>query len=66
MEQQRVAVGLGLRDRVRPDRPAGPAHVLDDDRLPQALAQALREEAGEKVVVPPAGNGTITRMVRVG
>ena len=35
--QQRVAVGFGLQDAREPDLAGGTAHVLDDERLAEAL-----------------------------
>ena len=44
--QQRVAVGRGVRDQLGPDGAAGAALVLDDDGLPEARLQPLRNQPG--------------------
>jgi electron transfer flavoprotein alpha subunit len=48
--QQRVAVGIGLRDGVRADVAAGAAAVVDDEvvaeRLREPVADVAREDVG--------------------
>ena len=47
--QQRVAVGLGLRDRGRADHAAGSGLVDDDEALAERLGEAVRQHPAEQV-----------------
>src|SRR5262249_32886796 len=44
-EKKRIAIGLGIGDRRGPGRPAGAAAIVDDDALPERLAQRLTDDA---------------------
>ena len=66
MEQQRIAVGRGFRHLLGADRTAGAADILHDKRLTEPLAELCANSRASMSVVPPAGNGTTTRMGRVG
>jgi hypothetical protein len=44
VDQQRVAVGRGLRDQLVGDVGAGPRSVLDDHRLAEELGELRREQ----------------------
>ena len=44
-EDERVAVGSRARDLADADGAAGPAHILDDDRLAEMAAHVLAEDA---------------------
>ncbi len=48
-EQKRVAVGLGLGDRLRADDGVGARPVVDDDLLAEVLAHLLADQAAEHV-----------------
>ena len=48
-EHELAAVGLAFGDPARADHAAGAAYVLDDDRLPQALAHDLADDTPEHV-----------------
>jgi hypothetical protein len=45
--QQRVAVGIGLRDGRRADHRAGARLHRDDDRFAELLLELLPDDAGE-------------------
>ena len=47
--QQRVAVGPRSRGELRSDIARGPAAVVDENRLPQALREARSHEARDHV-----------------
>ena len=49
VEQQRVAVGLGLGDAAGAERAAGAADILDDDLLAEVLAHRFGDEAGHRI-----------------
>ena len=49
MDQDRVAVGLRLRDHRRADRAAGAAAVVDDDRLAERGGERIGDDAPEDV-----------------
>ncbi len=48
-EQQRVAVGMRVRDRVCCDHPVGTRLVLDHEGMPERLLQILRDQARRRV-----------------
>jgi hypothetical protein len=48
-QQQSVSIGRRACDVFGADRAGCPAFVLDDDRLPQALACDLRHHAGTDI-----------------
>src|SRR5258706_7817683 len=48
-EEQRVAVRLGIGGRRGSHRPAGAAAIVDDDALPEAVAQRLAQNARHRV-----------------
>ncbi len=48
-EQPRITVGLGACDGLSTDRASGTAPVFDDDRLAEAGAHSVGEEAGDGV-----------------
>jgi hypothetical protein len=52
-QPDRIAVGLGARDRLGPDIAAAAYAVLDEQLLAQALAKLLRQEAGDNVGAAP-------------
>ena len=54
MDQQRVAVGIGLGDGAHADRAAGAEAVLDHDRLAELGRETLGDRAGDDVG-PAAG-----------
>src|SRR5262245_44615093 len=65
-EQQRVAVGLGARDRFGAERAAGAGAILDDHGLPKDRPKALNHEARRGVDGPPGGYGTTILISRSG
>jgi hypothetical protein len=48
-DQDRVPVRLGAGDVLRRDHAAGPAEILDHDRLSERFAHMLAEDAGDRV-----------------
>ena len=53
--QQRVAVGIGLCDRIGADVAAGAAAIFDDHRLAEAFGERLRDNPGGDVGASPCG-----------
>ena len=66
MQQQRVAVGRRARGAGRAERAAGAADVLDDDLLAQLCDIVSPRMRAIASVVPPAANGTIRVIGRLG
>ena len=64
--QQRVAVRLRLRDDVGADIAARARTILDDDRLAERLGSSSPTARASTSTSPPAGNGAIMRIGRLG
>src|SRR5262245_60928512 len=67
-EQQRVAVGLGARDRFGAERAAGAGAILDDHGLPEDRPEALNHEPRRGVDRPSrrVGHHHLDQPVRIG
>ena len=66
-DEQRVAVGVGLGDRLGADIAGGAGAVLDHHRLRPLLRDSQSPTMrGITSAVPPAGNGTMILTVRAG
>ena len=66
MQEQRVAIGRGLRDLVGADRAAAAAGVLDHDGLAEGFADLLREDARKQIGGAAGRKRTTQVMVREG
>ena len=65
-EDHGVAVGLGAREAGHGDAAAGAADILDDQRLAEPNAHRLGQSRASVSTGPPAGNGTMMVIGRVG
>ena len=54
-DQQRITVGLRVRDILGADAAAGPGAVLDHDRLPQRFADLIADNAADDVGIAARG-----------
>ena len=61
--QQCVTVGVGFRDRCRAETAAGAAAIFHHDGLPELTRQGIENDAADDVMVLPAENGTMARIV---
>ena len=65
-DEQRVAVGRGLRDETRADRAARSGAVFDHHRLPPVIGDLLPMIRARTSDVPPGVNGTTKRTALLG
>ena len=65
-DQQRVAVRCRLGGDVGADHPAGAAAVVDENLLAEFVAELVATMRPTTSLLPPGGNGMISRIERDG